>query len=85
MNKLVLESGKLNIEDLLENNPSIKAMLEDNIITQEEKDLQFKKVISILCVLEEKCDEEQLELIRRLLSEISALIMVSQICPSRKD
>lgn len=79
MTKLVLENNILNIEDLLENNPSIKAMLEDNIITQEEKILQSKKVLELLATLEEMCSDEQLEVIRKLISELFALIFVTQI------
>lgn len=79
MTKLILENNILNIEDLLENNPSVKAMLEDNIITQEEKKLQTKRVLELLVTLEKICTDEQLEVIRKLMSELCALIFVSQI------
>lgn len=79
MTKLILENSIINIEDLLENNPSIKAMLEDNIITQEEKIQQSKKVLELLATLEEMCSDEQLEVIRKLISELFALIFVTQI------
>lgn len=79
MTKLILENNILNIEDLLENNPSVKAMLEDNIITQEEKNLQTERVLELLATLEKICTDEQLEVIRKLMSELCALIFVSQI------
>ncbi len=79
MTKLILENNILNIEDLLENNPSVKAMLEDNIITQEEKNLQTERVLKLLVTLEKICTDEQLEVIRKLMSELCALIFVSQI------
>lgn len=79
MTKLILENNILNIEDLLENNPSVKAMLEDNIITQEEKNLQTERVLELLVTLEKICTDEQLEVIRKLMSELCALIFVSQI------
>lgn len=79
MTKLILENNILNIEDLLENNPSVKAMLEDNIITQEEKNLQTERVLELLVTLEKICTDEQLEVIRKLISELCALIFVSQI------
>lgn len=79
MTKLILENNILNIEDLLENNPSVKTMLEDNIITQEEKNLQTERVLELLVTLEKICTDEQLEVIRKLMSELCALIFVSQI------
>ena len=84
MNKLILENGTFNIEDLFQNNPSIQAILEDNIVTQEEKIQLSKRIVDILKSLEQICNDEQLELVRKLLAEISALIFVTQMYPEGK-
>lgn len=84
MNKLILENGTFNIEDLFQNNPSIQAILEDNIVTQEEKIQLSKRIVEILQSLEQICNDEQIELVRKLLAEISALIFVTQMYPEGK-
>lgn len=84
MNKLILENGIINIEDLFQNNPSIQAILEDNVVTQEEKIQLSERITEILKSLEQTCNDEQLELVRKLLAEISALIFVTQMYPNMK-
>lgn len=84
MNKLILENGIINIEDLFQNNPSIQAILEDNVVTQEEKIQLSERITEILKSLEQTCNDEQLELVRKLLAEISALIFVTQMYPNVK-
>jgi hypothetical protein len=84
MNKLILENGIINIEDLFQNNPSIQAILEDNVVTQDEKIQLSERITEILKSLEQTCNDEQLELVRKLLAEISALIFVTQMYPNMK-
>lgn len=84
MNKLILENGIINIEDLFQNNPSIQAILEDNMVTQDEKIQLSERITEILKSLEQTCNDEQLELVRKLLAEISALIFVTQMYPNMK-
>lgn len=84
MNKLILENGIINIEDLFQNNPSIQAILEDNVVTQDEKIQLSERITEILKSLEQTCNDEQLELVRKLLAEISALIFVTQMYPEGK-
>lgn len=84
MNKLILENGIINIEDLFQNNPSIQAILEDNVVTQDEKIQLSERITEILKSLEQTCNDEQLELVRKLLAEISALIFVTQMYPNVK-
>ena len=84
MNKLILENGIINIEDLFQNNPSIQAILEDNVVTQDEKIQLSERITEILKSLEQTCNDEQLELVRKLLAEISALIFVTQMYPEEK-
>ena len=78
MDKLIDENGFLNIEDLLLNNSSLQAIMADNIITQEEKNEQSAKVVNILKEIGEKCNDEQIELVRQLMAEFSAFIIVCQ-------
>lgn len=78
MNRLIDENGVLNIEDLLQNNASLQAILADNHITLEEKQAQFEKVASILRRIDEKCSDEEVELVRQLMAELSALIFICQ-------
>ena len=84
MNKLILENAIINIEDLFQNNPSIQAILEDNVVTQDEKIQLSERITEILKSLEQTCNDEQLELVRKLLAEISALIFVTQMYPEGK-
>lgn len=78
MNRLIDENGVLNIEDLLQNNASLQAILADNRITLEEKQAQFEKVASLLRRIDEKCSDEEVELVRQLMAELSALIFICQ-------
>lgn len=78
MNRLIDENGVLNIEDLLQNNASLQAILADNRITLEEKQAQFEKVSSILRRIDEQCSDEEVELVRQLMAELSTLIFICQ-------
>lgn len=79
MCKIIDEKGNLNIEDLLLNNLSFQKIIEDGVVTEEEKVAQFKKVISIIKKIEEECSEREIELVRMLLAEFSALLFINQI------
>lgn len=78
MSKIIDEKGNLNIEDLLLNNLSLKAIIEDGIVTEEEKAIQLEKVVLIIKKIEEECSDRELELVRDLLAEFSALICITQ-------
>lgn len=70
------EEGILNIDEMVVNNASFKAILEDGIITEEEIKAQSEKVVTMLHDMEAKYNEEQLAEIKSLLAESSVLYAV---------
>lgn len=76
MNKLVDENGLLNTEDLIMNTPSFQKIIEDQVITREEIQEQSQRVVQILQEIEKKCNNEQIELVRTLLAEVSVFVAI---------
>ena len=76
MNTFFDESGGLNIDDLILEQPSFQKIMEDGIVTEEEIAKQKDRVIAILKNLEQNSTSEQIDQIRELLAEISVLIAV---------
>ena len=70
------EEGILNIDEMVVNNASFKAIMEDEVITEEEIKVQSEKVIDLLQKMEQKYNSEQLEEIKQLLVETSVLYAV---------
>ena len=70
------EEGILNIDEMVVNNASFKAIMEDGIITEEEIKAQSEKVVAMLPDMEAKYNEEQLAEIKSLLAESSVLYAV---------
>ena len=70
------EDGILNIDEMVINNASFKAIMEDEVITEEEIKVQSEKVIDLLQKMEQKYNSEQLEEIKQLLVETSVLYAV---------
>ena len=70
------EEGILNIDEMVVNNSSFKAIMEDGIITEEEIKAQSEKVVAMLHDMEAKYNEEQLTEIKNLLVESSVLFAV---------
>ena len=70
------EDGILNIDEMVVNNASFKAIMEDGVITEEEIKAQSDKVVSLLHNMEVKYNEEQLAEIMNLLVESSVLYAV---------
>lgn len=70
------EEGILNIDEMVVNNASFKAIIEDGIITEEEIKAQSDKVVSLLHDMEAKYSKEQLMEIKNLLIESSVLYAV---------
>ena len=70
------EEGILNIDEMVINNTSFKAIMEDGVITEEEIKAQSDKVVSLLHDMEAKYNEEQLAEIKNLLVESSVLYAV---------
>ena len=70
------EEGILNIDEMVVDNTSFKAIMEDGIITEEEIKTQSDKVVAMLREMEAKYSEEQLAEIKSLLVESSVLYAV---------
>lgn len=70
------EEGILNIDEMVVNNTSFKAIMEDGVITENEIKAQSEKVVSLLHDMEAKYSEEQLAEIKSLLVESSVLYAV---------
>lgn len=70
------EDGILNIDEMVVNNASFKAIMEDGVITEEEIKAQSDKVVAMLHDMEGKYNEEQLTEIKNILVESSVLYAV---------
>lgn len=79
MKHILDKNGNLNIEDLVVNNPSFIAYLADNVITEEEKTAQVAKIESIIREIDEKCSDEERELVRKLVAELSVLLVMNYL------
>ena len=79
MNTFFDESGTLNIDDLILEQPSFKKIMEDGVVTDEELAEQKERVIALLKKLEQKLMPEQIDQVRELLAEISVLVAVRNI------
>lgn len=69
MNKIDI----LDLESIMMNNTSLRKILEDGIVTEEEIKEQSEKVTTIAAKLEQECTEEQLKMIQSLIAEMNAL------------
>lgn len=79
MNTFFDESGTLNIDDLILEQPSFKKIMEDGVVTDEELAEQKERVIALLKKLEQNLTPEQIDQVRELLAEISVLVAVQNI------
>ena len=80
MNTFFDESGGLNIDDLILQQPSFQKIMEDGIVTEEELAEQKDRVIILLKKFEQNSTPEQIDQVRELLAEISVLIAVQNKC-----
>lgn len=69
MNKIDI----LDLESVMMNNASLKKILEDGVVTEEEIREQSEKVNALAQNLERICTEEQLKMIQALIAEMNAL------------
>ena len=79
MNTFFDESGTLNIDDLILQQPSFKKIMEDGVVTDDELAEQKERVIFLLKKLEQNLTPEQIDQVRELLAEISVLVAVRNI------
>ena len=70
------EKGILNIDETVAENASLKNIMQDGVVTEEEIKAQSDKVVAMLHDMEAKYSKEQLEEIRNLLVESSVLYAV---------
>ena len=74
MNTFFDESGTLNIDDLILEQPSFQKIMEDGIVTEEELTEQKERVVALLKKLEQSLSPKQIDEVRELLAEISVLV-----------
>ena len=79
MNTFFDETGTLNIDDLILQQPSFKRIMEDGVVTEEELVEQKERVITLLKNFEQHSTPEQIDQVRELLAEISVLVAVSNM------
>ena len=79
MNTFFDETGTLNIDDLILEQPSFKKIMEDGVVTDEELAEQKERVIALLKKLEQNLTPKQIDQVRELLAEISVLVAVRNI------
>lgn len=79
MKRLFDDKGFLNIQDIVENHPSFKSIMEDGIVTDEELKTQADKTIAALKLLQDICTDTQQNAIVDAISEMSVLFASYQI------
>ena len=79
MNTFFDESGGLNIDDLVLQQPSFQKIMEDGMVTEVELAEQKERVIALLKKFEQDSTPEQIDLVRELMAEISVLVAVRNI------
>lgn len=78
MNTFFDESGTLNIDEFILQQPSFQKIMEDGVVTEEEIKEQQDRVTNLLKKLELISTPEQIDQVRELLAEISVLVAVTQ-------
>lgn len=63
----------LDLESVMMSNSSLKKILEDGVVTEEEIREQSEKVTALAQSLEQICTQEQLKMIQSLIAEMNAL------------
>ena len=74
MNTFFDESGALNLDDLILNQPSFKQIMEDGVVTEVELTEQGQRVTKLLKQMEQTFSPAQIDQVRELLAEISVLV-----------
>lgn len=73
MQTLFDENGLLNIADVIANQPSFKAIMEDGIVTDQELKEQADTTIAALRKVQELCNDEQQEAVLTAITEMGVL------------
>lgn len=74
MNTFFDESGALNLDELILNQPSFKQIMEDGVVTEAELIEQGLRVTNLLKQMEQTFSPNQIDQVRELLAEISVLV-----------
>ena len=72
------EQGMLNLDEAVMNQPTLKKIMDDGIVTEQEVKEQSERIISILKSMEKNYTEEQQREIKELLVETGVLFTTSQ-------
>lgn len=73
MNTLFDKNGILNIDDIVVNHPSYKAIMADGVVTDEELKAQADATVASLHRLQEICNEDQQSAIVDAITEMAVL------------
>ena len=79
MNTFFDESGALNLDDLIMNQPSFQRIMADGVVTEEEIEEQGQRVKKLLLEMEQSLSPEHIDQVRELLAEVSVLITTGAI------
>lgn len=79
MDKLFNKEGYLNIDEIVANRPSFKAIMADSIVTDEELTAQADLTVAALRKLEALCNAEQQAAIADAIAELSVLFTIYHI------
>lgn len=74
MNTFFDESGSLNLDELILNQPSFQQIMADGVVTEAELTEQGEHVTQLLKQMEQNLSAEQIDQVRELLAEISVLV-----------
>lgn len=69
--------GNLNIDDMIAEQPSFQKIMADGIVEPHEIQEQAEKVTALLHEFEKTASDEQIELMRKILAELSVLVAVN--------
>lgn len=83
MNTFFEGEGILNIDDLVQQQPSFRKIMEDGVVSEEELKEQSARVIASLKAFEKTASPQQIDQVRELLAEISVLIAARQLFDSQ--
>ncbi len=76
MNILFDKDGIINLDETVMEIASFKKIMEDGIVTDSELAEQANRINSLLHKVEDLCSEEQTELVKELLAEMSVFFSV---------
>lgn len=79
MDRLFNKEGFLNIDEIVANRPSFKAIMADSLVTDEELQAQAELTIASLRKVEALCNPEQQAAVADAIAELSVLFTVYHI------